>query len=215
MLVRPYLRASTKSTDANRARQDLERFTDSYGLTVAGWYVENESGASLERKVLFDLLNDAKPGDVLLLEQVDRLHRLNAADWETLKAKLREKQIRIVALDLPTSHMLMKADPVAKDEVDFTTQMLNAINSMMLDMLSAISRKDYLDRRRRQKQGIEAARAIPGKYAGRKPDDERNASIMKLLEDGKLSWTEICKVTRCSRSTLARLNKLRPEAAQQ
>lgn len=121
----------------------------------------------------------------------------------------------VVALDLPTSHMLMKADPVTKDEVDFTTQMLNAINSTMLDMLSAISRKDYLDRRRRQKQGIEAARAIPGKYAGRKPDDERNASIIKLLEDGKLSWTEICKVTRCSRSTLARLNKLRLEAAQQ
>jgi DNA invertase Pin-like site-specific DNA recombinase len=44
--------------------------------------------------------------------------------------------------------------------------MLRAVNGMMLDMLAAIARKDYEDRRRRQKEGVEKAR-LEGKYAGR------------------------------------------------
>lgn len=51
------------------------------------------------------LIEDAHPGDVLLVEQVDRLSRLNNADWEALKAKLTGKRIRVVALDLPTSYI--------------------------------------------------------------------------------------------------------------
>jgi DNA invertase Pin-like site-specific DNA recombinase len=33
--------------------------------------------------------------------------------------------------------------------------MFDALNSMLLDMLAAIARKDYEDRRRRQSQGIQ------------------------------------------------------------
>ena len=208
MLVRPYLRASSKSQNSNRSRAELERFVEAHGLTVAHWYYENESGATLQRKVLFELIHEAKKGDVILLEQVDRLHRLNAADWETLKEKLSEKQIRVVALDLPTSFMLLKSKPLI-DGVDFNFQMLTAVNSMMLDMLSAISRKDYEDRRRRQAQGIANAVAAQ-KYKGRKPDDERNAAIIKQLELGT-AWSDICKLTGCSRSTLSRLNKQRSQ----
>jgi DNA invertase Pin-like site-specific DNA recombinase len=38
----------------------------------------------------------------------------------------------------------------------FTARMFEALNAMMLDMLAAIARKDYDDRRRRQMQGIHA-----------------------------------------------------------
>lgn len=36
--------------------------------------------------------------------------------------------------------------------------MLKAINNMMMDMLAAIARKDYQDRRRRQAEGIKKAK---------------------------------------------------------
>ena len=101
--IRAYLRASTAEQDSERARGDLGRFAAEKGLKIAAWYVENESGAKLDRPELFRLIGDASPGDVLLIEQVDRLSRLNAGDWETLKLKLAEKRIRVVALDLPTS----------------------------------------------------------------------------------------------------------------
>lgn len=36
---------------------------------------------------------------------------------------------------------------------EFTERILAALNSMMLDILAAVVRKDYEDRRRRQAQG--------------------------------------------------------------
>lgn len=200
MFVRAYLRASTEEQDANRARKDLKAFAKERGLKIAAWYVENESGASLARPELFRLLGDCEPGDLLLVEQVDRLSRLNAADWERLKDEIRQRRVRIVALDLPTSHSMATANPD-----DFTARMLDALNGMLLDMLAAIARKDYDDRRRRQAQGIENAKA-GGKYRGRPEDAKRNAGIVKMLKAGQ-SWSSIIDATGASRSTLSRLAK--------
>lgn len=196
--IRAYLRASTDDQDANRARADLEQFAADRGLKIAGAYVENESGAKLQRPELFRLISDAHPGDVLLVEQVDRLSRLNAADWETLKAKLNEKRIRVVALDLPTSWSALTAA-----QADETTQaLLDAVNRMLLDMLAAVARKDYTDRRRRQAQGIEKAKNA-GLYRGRPADEQRHANILELLGKG-LSWTKVTQMTGASRSTIKR-----------
>lgn len=38
---------------------------------------------------------------------------------------------------------------------DFDSQMFAAINDMLLDMLAAVARRDYKQRRERQKLGIE------------------------------------------------------------
>src|ERR1700689_3013303 len=103
MNARAYLRASTVAQDASRARQDVEKFAAERGLPLVGTYVKNESGAKLQRPELFRLLADSKPGDVLLTEQVDRLSRLTDADWRKLRSELEAKQVRVVALDLPTS----------------------------------------------------------------------------------------------------------------
>lgn len=197
MFARLYLRASTKQQDATRAAEDLKAFAKEHGLKIAASYVENESGASLARPELFRLLADCLPGDVLLIEQVDRLSRLNGADWDKLKSEIRAKQVRVVALDLPTSHQLASAGD------DFTSRMLDALNGMMLDMLAAIARKDYEDRRRRQSQGIEKAKAS-GKFKGRPEDEARNAAITKMLKAGQ-SWNTVIAATGCARSTVARL----------
>jgi DNA invertase Pin-like site-specific DNA recombinase len=200
MFIRAYLRASTDKQDANRARSDLESFAADRKIRIAAWYVENESGATLQRPELFRLLADSTPGDVLLIEQVDRLSRLNAADWDALKTQLHQKQVRVVALDLPTSWQLLDA---GRDEL--MQRMLTALNGMMLDMLAAIARKDYEDRRRRTRQGIDRAKA-EGKYRGRPEDVERNASMLAMLKLGA-SWSEVCRATGASRSTLARIVK--------
>lgn len=200
MFVRAYLRASTKEQDANRAKGDLEAFAKERGLPIAATYKENESGASLARPELFRLLSDCQPGDILLIEQVDRLSRLNTEDWERLKREIADRKVLVVALDLPTSHVMM-----IKDADDFTSRMFAAINAMLMDMLAAIARKDYDDRRRRQAQGIAKAKAA-GSYRGRPEDQERNAAITQMLKGGQ-SWSSIVAATGASRSTLAKLAK--------
>lgn len=206
LFVRAYLRASTSDQDAHRARDQLKGFAAERGLHVASWYAENESGAKLARPELFRLLADSHPGDILLVEQVDRLSRLVAADWERLKAEMVARRVRVVALDLPTSWMM-----ATKSADEFTGRMFEAINGMLLDMLAAVARKDYDDRRRRQAQGQAKAKA-EGRYRGRPEDTERNEGIARMIAAGQ-SWSEVQKVTGCSRATIAKLVKRRLPAA--
>lgn len=200
MFVRAYLRASTSEQDASRARAQLEAFADERGLHIAAWYMENESGSTLARPELFRLLKDARPGDVLLVEQVDRLSRLTAQDWEKLKAEIATRRVRVVALDLPTSWMMATASAD-----DFTARMFEAVNGMMLDMLAAVARKDYEDRRRRQTEGQAKAKAA-GVYKGRPEDVKRNAGIADMLARG-MSWSQVQAATGCSRATVAKIAK--------
>jgi DNA invertase Pin-like site-specific DNA recombinase len=182
MFVRGYLRASTSEQDANRAKDQLKAFAAERGLNVAAWYAENESGTKLARP------------------EVDRLSRLTAADWERLKADLTARRVRVVALDLPTSWTMATN---ASDE--FTGRMFEAINGMLLDMLAAVARKDYDDRRRRQAQGQAKAKA-EGKYKGRPEDTGRNEGIAGMLAAGQ-SWGAIQNITGCSRATIAKIAK--------
>jgi DNA invertase Pin-like site-specific DNA recombinase len=200
MFVRAYMRASTEDQDANRARNQIKAFATERGLAVAAWYFENESGAKLARPELFELLGDAHEGDILLVEQVDRLSRLTAIDWDRLKAELTARKIRVVALDLPTSWMMATKTP---DE--FTGRMFEAINGMLLDMLAAVARKDYDDRRRRQAQGVAKAKA-EGRYKGRPEDLGRNNGIARMIVAGQ-SWSSIQAATGCSRATIAKIAK--------
>ncbi|HEI6975259.1 TPA: recombinase family protein [Yersinia enterocolitica] len=199
MRVWAYLRASTKEQDADRALNELETFAHSHDLKVSKYFKENESGASLQRPQLFLLLEIAERGDILLCEQIDRISRLTGEDWKTLRAIIESKGIRVVSLDLPTSHQLLNV----QDE--FTARMFEAMNSMMLDMLAAISRKDYEDRRRRQKQGIQKARS-ENRYKGRPIDQELHRRIAELLSDGK-SWNKVQDLIGCSRATVAKVSK--------
>lgn len=197
MFVRAYLRASSAEQDATRARDQIAAFAAERGLTIAAFYIENESGAKLARPELFRLLSDSQPSDIILIEQVDRLSRLTAADWSRLRSELDQRQIRVVALDLPTSWML------AAPTDEFTARMFAAVNGMMLDVLAAVARKDYEDRRRRQAQGQAKAKEA-GLYRGRPADEKRNAGIAAMLAKG-LTYSQIQATTAASRATIAKI----------
>lgn len=186
--------------DALRSKNRLKEFAALHGHRIAGWYVENASGASLNRPELTRMLSDMEPGDVILLEQVDRLSRLNDAGWQILRKEITDKRLSVVSLDLPTSHMALTN--AVND--DFTRSMLKAVNGMMLDMLAAIARKDYEDRRRRQSEGNIKAKA-EGKYRGRVADAQKHELIRTLrLVNGK-SLRETARLAGVSKMTVIRV----------
>jgi len=202
MYIFGYLRASTSDQNAKRAKNTLQDFVQDKGFRVAAWYIENESGASLQRPELLRLLDDAKKGDAIIIEQIDRLSRLDEKSWFTLKEMLHEKELKVISLDLPTSHIAFS--PQITDE--FTGSMIKAINSMMMDMLAAIARKDYQDRRRRQAEGIIKAKE-QGKYRGRQADTELHEKIYQLRVINKLSISDTAKLTNVSDRTVIRVAK--------
>lgn len=201
MRVYAYLRASTDEQDATRALAALRTFAKAHGFKIAATFTENESGATLARPELFRLLDVAQAGDVLLVEQVDRISRLNAADWQSLKDTINAKGLRVVALDLPTSHQFLTNNPDT-----FTARMLSALNSMLLDVLAAVARKDYEDRKRRQAEGIAKAKKA-GKFKGRPTiDEEKRAKITQLLQ-ADFSYNDIVKLLKCSKGMISQVKK--------
>ena len=115
---------------------------------------------------------------------------------------LHKKELKVISLDLPTSHIAFC--PQITDE--FTGSMIKAINSMMMDMLAAIARKDYQDRRRRQAEGIKKAKE-EGKYRGRQADADLHEKIYQLRVINKLSIRDTAKLTNVSDRTVIRVAK--------
>jgi DNA invertase Pin-like site-specific DNA recombinase len=204
MFIRAYLRASTDEQDAGRARATLKQFATSHNKMIASEYLENASGATADRPELLCLLKDARKGDVLLVESIDRLSRLPVDDWQKLKTTIDAKGLRIVAIDLPTSHQGMR--DTKGDE--FTDRMLGAINSMLVEMMAAIARKDYEQRRERQAQGIEKAKAA-GKYPGRQVDADLHKRVRELLAAG-LGIRATARHADCSTTTVMRIREQIP-----
>lgn len=80
--------------------------------------------------------------------------------------------------------------------------MFGAINDRLMDMLAAIARRDYEQRRERQAQGIAKAK-VAGEYLGRQVDHTRYGVINRLLASGS-SWSVVQRTIGCSRSTISR-----------
>lgn len=191
-----YVRASTKDQDAERALADLKKFA----LSIKGdvdEYIENESGTKLDRPVLNQLLEDSSNGDTLLVESVDRLSRLSQNDFEVLKGRIKEKGLKLVVADLPTTHMLVNAAD------NITSSILSLVNNMLIDLLATMARLDNDKRRERIKQGLERSGYKP---TGKKADIAKHARIKELNNKG-LTKEEIAKAVGCGVATVYRVIK--------
>lgn len=198
-----YLRASTKDQDANRAKTALKLFAAEKGLCIVGVYAENISGTKLNRPELLSLLFTAESGDVLLVESVDRLSRLSQPDWDTLKATIKAKGLRLVVADLPTSHMLVEAKGI-------TGQIMDVINNMLIDLMATMARLDQEKRVERIKQGLENKRAADQhwKPAGKGRNTAKWAEVQSLmLKHPTMSADQLAKLAGCGVATVYRIKK--------
>lgn len=198
-----YLRASTKDQDANRAKLALEQFATEKGLNIVSTYAENISGTKLNRPQLMALLDTAASGDVLLVESVDRLSRLSQEDWETLKATIKAKGLRLVVADLPTSHMLIQ-------DKGITGQIMEVVNGMLIDLMATMARLDQEKRVERIRQGLQNKRSAEPEW---KPTGKgKNLAIWKevqtLMKDHpSMSADKIAKLADCGVATVYRIKR--------
>lgn len=198
-----YLRASTKDQDALRAKASLDAFVIEKGLVVAGVYSEIVSGTRLDRPELMRLLNEAQPGECIVCESVDRLSRLSQSDWETLKAKIKAKGLRLVIADLPTSHMLI-------DDKGMTGQIMEVINSMLLDLMATMARLDQEKRVERIKQGLENKRLADPDWSpkGKSRNVEKWAKVQTLMsKHPTMSADDIAKLADVGVATVYRIKR--------
>ena len=193
MTVRIYVRASTKEQDAKRALDDLVMFSKKYGDKYVP-YVENHTGTKLERPELTKLLDESEQGDILLVESVDRLSRLTQKDFDILKERIKQKGLRLIVADLPTTHV------TASDNM--TGELMSVINSMLIDLLATMARLDNEKRKERIKQGLARSGYKP---TGKKANDEKHKQILDLSEHGNLTKDQIAKLADVGVATVYRV----------
>lgn len=197
-----YLRASTKDQHADRAQASLESFAAEKGLTIVGTYSENISGTKLNRAQLMRLLEVAQPGDVLLVESVDRLSRLSQADWRVLRSTIDTKGLRLVVHDLPTSHMMV-------EDQGITGQIMKVINDMLIDLMATMARLDQEKRVERIEQGLARKRDTEGWTP---PGKAKNAKtwekVKQVFKDHPtMSADDVAKVAGCGVATVYRIKR--------
>lgn len=196
MVVRIYARASTKEQNAERALSELVEFSKCYGSEYVE-YVENYSGTKLDRPQLNKVLDESQQGDILLVESVDRLSRLNEKDFKELKDKIESKGLRLIVADLPTTHRTYTSD-------DITSGVMKVINNMLIDLLATMAKLDNDKRKERIKQGLLLSGYKP---KGKTADKEKHERIKQLLEAGNLKKEQIAKLEDCGIATVYRVAK--------
>ena len=194
MTIRIYVRASTKDQDAKRALSDLITFSKSYDDNHVE-YIENYSGTKLNRPTLNKLLDDANQGDILLVESVDRLSRLSQDDFAILKQRIKDKGLRLVVADLPTTHTINDG---------MTGEILNVVNNMLIDLLATMAKLDNDKRRERIKQGLANSGYKP---SGKKANKEKHKRIRELASQNNMTKEEIAKACGVGVATVYRVLK--------
>ena len=194
MTVRIYVRASTKDQDATRALADLVTFSTSYDDNRVE-YVEHSSGTKLDRPALTLLLNDAEEDDILLVESVDRLSRLSQDDFAILKQRIKDKGLRLVVADLPTTHTVSNG---------MTGDILRVINDMLIDLLATMAKLDNDKRRERIKQGLANSGYKP---TGKKANTAKHNRIKELASQNNMTKEEIAKAVGVGVATVYRVLK--------
>ncbi len=194
MTVRIYVRASTKEQDAERALDDLVKFSEQYGDSHVQ-YIENHTGTKLDRPQLNKLLNESEQGDILLVESVDRLSRLSQDDFATLKQRIKAKGLRLIIADLPTTHAQQEG---------MTGEIMKVINDMLIDLLATMAKLDNDKRKERIKQGLER---VGYKPKGKKADIAKHKRILELAAVGSMTKDEIAKAVGVGIATVYRVLK--------
>jgi len=194
MTIRIYVRASTRDQDAKRALSDLIAFSKSYDDKHAD-YIENYSGTKLDRPALTKLLDDANQGDILLVESVDRLSRLSQDDFAVLKQRIKDKGLRLVVADLPTTHTV---------NAGMTGEILAVVNNMLIDLLATMAKLDNDKRRERIKQGLANSGYKP---SGKKANTAKHKRILELDSQNTMTKEEIAKAVGVGVATVYRVLK--------
>ncbi|WP_447079537.1 recombinase family protein [Vibrio alginolyticus] len=149
--IRVYLRASAKHHDFERVKAFIAEKAIKYSLdlTDAIYYTEGYSSRSFSRPQLTKLIEDTESGDIIFIEQIDHLARLTSANWKELKESIHGKGLHIIVCDVPSSFKVLE-----KTDDDTERLVIEAVQTMLLEVFGATASKDYEDQRKRQAEGI-------------------------------------------------------------
>lgn len=190
-----YARVSTLHQNTDRQIQALEK----YGIPKQDIFVDKQSGKDFERQGYLLLKeNVLRPGDTLVVKELDRLGRNKEAVKEELE-HFKSRGIRVKILDVPTTLI----DCEGQDWV------MDMVSNILVEVMSSIAEEERVKNHQRQEEGIAAAKAKGVKF-GRPsltlPDNYQ--SVMGQVAEGRLKSSEAMEMLNLKRTSYYKLKKL-------
>ena len=182
-----YIRVSTR--DQNEARQvDALR---NHGIPPNRLYLDKQSGKDFDRPAYQRLLGRLRPGDQVVVQSIDRFGRNYGEIIDEWRRITREIGADIRVLDMPLLDTARSKDLLG-----------TLISDMVLQLLSFVAENERTNIRRRQAEGIAAAKRRGTRF-GRPPvplpDNFRQ--VEAAWRAGRTSLAEALAKTGLKRST--------------
>jgi len=153
MNIYGYIRVSSK--DQNEDRQSIALHAK--GVQDHYIYMDKVSGKDFNRPQYKKLMKMLKPGDLLMIQSIDRLGRNYEEVQNQWRMLTKEKEVDICVIDMPLLDTRQGKDLLGAFIADLVLQILSFV---------AQNEREYI--RKRQAEGIAAAKAKGVKF-GRKP----------------------------------------------
>lgn len=179
-----YARVSSK--DQNEARQ-IKALTEA-GVDERYIFIDKESGKNYERDSYQAMLKVIRKGDTVFVTSLDRLGRNYTETGKQWEMITKEIGADIVVLDMEI------LDTRKANDLTGTF-----ISDLVIKILSYVAEKERESIKRRQREGIDIAKAKGGVYQGRKPIE-----INKALFEVTLA--EVRAGDRTNRSAMKKLD---------
>lgn len=185
-----YVRVS--STDQNEDRQMIA--LSNMGVPRKNIYMDKMSGKDFERPQYQNLLNRLKPGDLLYILSIDRLGRNYEEIQKQWRIITKEKNVDTCVIDMPLLDTRQGKDLMG-----------TFIADLVLQILSFVAENERESIKKRQEEGIAAAKAKGVRFGRPEKHIPDNFSILiKLWEEKKLSLAEVIKQCDISEATFYR-----------
>lgn len=190
MEVYGYVRVS--STDQNEERQLIA--LRGKGVDEQKIYMDKQSGKDFDRPQYKKLLRKMKQGDLLYILSIDRLGRNYEEIQSQWRVLTKEKGIDICVIDMPLLDTRQGKDLMG-----------TFIADLVLQILSFVAQSERENIKKRQAEGIAAAKARGIKFGRpekKVPDDF--GKIVKAWEQKSIPFLEVLKKCNMSEATFYR-----------
>lgn len=157
-----YARVSSKEQNLDRQIDELKKYVPNPVDIIT----EKQSGKDFDRPEYKKLRMMMRSGDTLYLMSLDRLGR-NKLEVKQELENLRAAGVNVRILDIPTTMMDFG------QYGDMQRGIMDMVNNILIEVLSTIAESERRTIRKRQAEGIAAARAR-GKHLGRPQIDFPN-----------------------------------------
>ena len=185
-----YVRVS--SIDQNEERQRIAM--DKLGIPVSNIFVDKQSGKDFERPQYKKLVKKLKEGDLLYILSIDRLGRNYEEVQNQWRILTKEIGVDVCVIDMPLL-----------DTRNGKDLMGTFIADLVLQILSFVAQNERENIKKRQSQGIAAAKARGVKFG--RPEisaPENFAKTVKAWERKEITISEVLKATGLSEATFYR-----------